>query len=1041
MDFTTIKAENVALMRDGKILFETIDTKATSGTRWKTMGFTITRQSCLLGKHANGGYPTKLEHAIIMLNDSWKEERYANSKVYVTFTIPQSVVSKALIKSGMGDIKHDDVLYLHGIFQVTHNGKNYGSKKYSLPDIVKAESWANPEDFRDRFDVKTIYKAPNEPVSIQYKTSSGDIMDTETYPMTKWKKPGEKITVELTEKKEYQGKKYTIYKSYVCNYLTQKKIADSDINILQGAKMEKVQNRTITQRVGGVQFVAVMKQIKVPKLESKEVVESDWDEPLPRGIIAADKRGSSIYDVKEGIPATESLYLNVFSKNYLFGYAFKNVTGEKEYSITFTKTYHLKWEEVSNGPNFTITTVPRSRSITITKTVTVHRKYSYWTLEELQYYKIKQAIIENQVLPGQKVKLEPKEYTIPKLDFQRYQKESEHIKEPVYSTHITLSSENVYGNGSCPAVPSENFQLTGESEIGKIMVRNDGLLLGTKSISKKDWGQEKTEKPIVYDGSKEIGENSLYENNLIIPMETANDVYETSGNIQYEAVERIGEQASKTITMGIEELSDVTVHTPVVCNGSISDERQWNQMLTPDRTKESLILDRTFVLYLPTEGEHMQVLGYGSRDYKKYTEHREVEFPFDVYLGDKYYSAHTKITITNDETFFYLPIWVKEGNYTIQCRTFSISAKSNGCESMEEEFANLNLENYVAVSEIPVEVSGRLYGFQITDISDYPLWYPVFRKKDSLKPSGIRYFVGNKNENGIHRSDLIPLTIPLIKGSHPLNAEAGITPLGYTFRFQISTVGEMYDSEDFIQLTPSFYYVSKDGKGRQEVDLYYGETIEREKHVLVKVGSKMDLTNIKKRYLGNPYIAVPENEIEVKQRITQEDLNAMCYHEKPMFTFHHILLSDAFRTYTGENYTPTGKIPMGVDESTVTCSKQKWYGEYYLPSQVVIVPKGYDLVKAEQKCGSFNYREDFWLKDGYILIQFDIVTIKDRKKHLSYVNLDNAKTGFCNMWNREGYTYQRKDREGVIWNLEDGDTFLYDLNSCTGLDYRTGGTH
>lgn len=1037
----SIKAENISLVDDGKIIFRTTDTKATSGVRWKTVGFSITRERCLTGIKANGGYPLRMEHAVVYLKDDWKDERASASKVYVTFTIPQSVVSTALIKAGMGDIKHDDVLYLHGIFQVTHNGKDYGSKKYSLPAISTAESWANPDDFRDRFDVKVLYKAPDEPISIQYKTSAGDIIETDTYPNTRWVKPGTKVSVDLTEQKMYQGKKYKLYKSYIRNYLTQKSISGSGANTLNGDSFSKVQKRTISQRVGGVQFVAIMKQVREPKLESEESLISEWDEPLPRGIIAADERGASIYDVEAGIPATESLYLNVFSKNYLLSYEYENVVGKKEYEITFSKTYHLNWTELENDAHFNVINVPKSRTTTVSKTVTVTREYSYWKLVKLEYYTIQNATIKNHALPNGAVLLTPNGYIPPKMDYSQYKTVDEHLKEPSFRKNVTLSSETIDGGDSCPAIPTEDFQTMGEREIGKIEVRNDKVKLGQKNISTDGWKQEKTEKPIEYDGSVEIGQDVLYESNLLIPRETANDVYETAGSITYQAAVLLNSTNEKNLSFGVEELTDVTVHTPTVCDASVSDDRGFNQLLSPDRTRASLILDRNFTLYMPTEGEHLQIPGYGYRDYGKYIEERDVLFPFDVYLGSQYYRANTWITITDESADFYLPIWVNEGSYTIDCRASSISAKANQAEEMEEELANLQIDNYVAICQIPVEVSGRLYGLQITDISDYPLWYPVFRKQGSLKHSGLRYFVGDKNQNGIRRSDTRPLTIPLVSGSHPSNTQAGITATGYTFRFTMNTIGELYGENDYVQLTPSFFYISKDGKKRQEVDIYYTETINRQKEALVKVGSTMDLTNIKERYLGNPYMSVPEEEIKEKQRLTGQVQNEILYQLKPMFTFHHILLSEAFRTYTGQNYSPTGVIPVNVDEKKAAMSRQKWYGEYYLPSQVYVVPKDFDLVKAEEMYGSFNFREDFWLRDGYIMVQFDIVTIKNGKKHLSYTNLENAKTGFCNMWKMEGFNYQKMDSDGVVWQLKDGDTFLYNTRRRVSLDYRTGGTH
>ena len=76
-----------------------------------------------------------------------------------------------------------------------------------------------------------------------------------------------------------------------------------------------------------------------------------------------------------------------------------------------------------------------------------------------------------------------------------------------------------------------------------------------------------------------------------------------------------------------------------------------------------------------------------------------------------------------------------------------------------------------------------------------------------------------------------------------------------------------------------------------------------------------------------------------------------------------------------------------------------------------------------------------------LLIQFDIKAIRDKKPYLSYCNLANEKNGYCNMWKKEGFSYQRTDGNGQIWKLQDGDVFIYDMRRRAGLDYVSGGTH
>lgn len=1041
-NLTTISANNVAVTTEnGYIKYETIDTKATTGIRWETVGFTITREKCLSGEYKNGGCPLKLEHAIIFLKDEWKVELVTSNAVYVTFTIPQSVVSTAFIKAGFDEIHNNDELYLHGIFQVTHNGVNYGTKKYDLPAITNAESWANPDDFRDRFDIKVIYKAPDEPISIQYKTVAGDVIDTETYSKQKWVKPGTEVSVFLAAEKTYQGNKYKLYKSYIRYYTLQTPIQGYGKNTLNGDSFASVQKRTIKQRVGGVQFVAIMKLVKEVKPVSEKNILSKRASPMPYGVIAADERGNSFYEVESGIPATESLYLNVFSQDCLFGYEFENVIGEKEYQIKFTKTYHLKWTDVDYDENLEEITKERSTTKTVTKIITVKRKYSYWKLVDLEYYTIKEARIKNGALENGSCLLTPKEYYPPDLIYEHYTEETNYLKDPEYPKMVMLSAETIVGGENCPEVPDEDFESIAEEKIEEIQVRNDKLSLGTNKISDNTWKEKETTKPILLEREEEIREDVLYQSGLVIPKDTPNEVFQTEGTITYEAKELLGFSAPKSLVFSIAELGQVTVHTPTVCDAYVSDERAYNQMLSPDKTCTALVLDRTFQLHIPTEGEHLYIQGYGYRDYGKYIETRQVRFPFDVYQGKNYYRANTCITINSDTTSFYIPIWVTEGKYKVSCKSISISAAGNEGENKEEEFANLQLENYTATCQIPVEVSGRIFGFQITDITDYPTWYSVFRKENSLKPSGISYSVGVRNENGIPIKDTNQFTIPLIKGSHPTDAQQGIVPTGYAFRFTIQTIGEMYQEEDYVQLTPTFYYISKETQERMEADLYYMETINDVKYAFVKVGSELDLKNIKKRYLGNPYLSVPEEELNEKETLIGTGMQAIKYQLSPMFTFHHILLSEKFRTYVGRNHTPTGKIPAGVNEKKAAMSKQKWYGEYYLPSQLYVVPKDFDLAGYEQEHGGFHFRENFWLKNGYIMVQFDVKTVNDGKIYLSYRNQENAKYGYCNMWKKEGFSYEKTDTDGVKWKLEDGDTFLYDTDKRVGLDYLSGGTH
>ena len=47
----------------------------------------------------------------------------------------------------------------------------------------------------------------------------------------------------------------------------------------------------------------------------------------------------------------------------------------------------------------------------------------------------------------------------------------------------------------------------------------------------------------------------------------------------------------------------------------------------------------------------------------------------------------------------------------------------------------------------------------------------------------------------------------------------------------------------------------------------------------------------------------------------------------------------------------------------ITKSKQKWYFEYSLPSDVHAVKKGFDVTKYAHENGGIDYKEGFWKKE------------------------------------------------------------------------------
>lgn len=148
----------------------------------------------------------------------------------------------------------------------------------------------------------------------------------------------------------------------------------------------------------------------------------------------------------------------------------------------------------------------------------------------------------------------------------------------------------------------------------------------------------------------------------------------------------------------------------------------------------------------------------------------------------------------------------------------------------------------------------------------------------------------------------------------------------------------------------------------EEVDLYYNGTINGKYRNVVKVGSDLDKQNVKKMMLGNPYTGVTDEEFNQKAKIAglkPKDIRSTTY---DVYTYGEITIPSRMSTYIGMDCAPDGVIPDGVDPDRVTKSKQKWYFEYSLPSDVHAVKKGFDVTKYAHEHGGIDYKEDFWKK-------------------------------------------------------------------------------
>lgn len=842
--------------------------------------------------------------------------------------------------------------------------------------------------------------------------------------------------------------------------------------------------------------------ILVPKTET---INGNMNKPVAFGAIRGDNRGSERFVVTAGIPTTESLYTQVEASQYLMGYSLKKQVGIETYPVSVTKDYILKWQgEDENSIEDENVKLEMTETIKVTQVVNIQRAYGYWEILNFDLYHINNAKITNYALPGGSTTMTPNYnagYNPPSVLTNHSANKDDHIIKPYEITNgVVLPSVTIIGSTEKPTIPNEDFKTQVDNMIPELKVKNDSLILNGITIMNST-PTEKEGLPVnstyleslSQEGSVKCNQNILYKPNQIIEATKKNGTYHSAGTITYARINSVNSKYNTSIMSDILNLSSVVIHTPVYCEAVVSaNNNSYVQLLNPTSAIQ-LVLDpdsslNDFALNISNYGFHTNKQGYYTRDFSKSLRdsnlsyivssnnilRNEVKFPFDIFIkdssGDTFVKKNTWVAIGRSTKNFYLPMWIEEGIYTITCRTIAVNADLSKLEQITEERANTLLFNYVAMDTFEVEVSGRLYGLSIYDIADYPIWQEVFRVNKSLDfkvnnqtkyPDGTNkttyskgysytYTVGTNDQYGNDSGRNVKYTFPLVNNSHSYYKNIGTLKTGYVVRFKLNTIGTMYSSNDYIKIKPSFYYVDATGKNRVLVDLYYEETIKGKNHKLVKVGSTLDKINVKTMEAGSPHVGIPSKELKETATIMKITYSKILHSLDSLFTFHEIKIPMTFRTFINREYTSLimnsnqySKIQeAGITTDILMKQKQSWYGCYYIPAKVYAAPKGYDVPGYASKYG-IKYKEAFWKKNGYIIVNFDIVTIDSKgNERLSYINSNNYLNNNNNsMWVMEGAPLNKIDNKGNNFSFKAGDFIIYHTDKSVGQDYSPGGIY
>lgn len=391
----------------------------------------------------------------------------------------------------------------------------------------------------------------------------------------------------------------------------------------------------------------------------------------------------------------------------------------------------------------------------------------------------------------------------------------------------------------------------------------------------------------------------------------------------------------------------------------------------------SFILGRDFYVGIDTYGRHRDILGYQTREYEKYTAQKQVRFPFEVYIDETYYPQNTWIEIPISVRA--LAVYLPVGVQEGDYLIHFRTIAKNAWTDKQMDSGEKNANWNLSSYSATDQIKVTVLG-RVYDLAiTNVVDYP--RWQSVFAYDHRRYWIGKKNVEG---EDCLTRSrdgiFPILYGDHPYNQNAGAVGLGYRVLFQLKTIGNMRGENDRIILYPTYYYLSRDGRSRQKVCLYDAKTLKMMRPI--------------------------------------------------------VLLESKNRSCLPVTYRNVSDV--GLQRTSV----QVWSGEYQLPADARVIAESCDLNQYIRTHGNrISTHDPVFLKDGYLMVQFEILTVENGKWHLSYINPENEQKGYCNMWKRQGFSYERVDGRGTRFHFLDGDFLLFDLKQTLHRDYESWGTH
>lgn len=615
--------------------------------------------------------------------------------------------------------------------------------------------------------------------------------------------------------------------------------------------------------------------------------------------------GSNDYDIENGIPSGEKIYVKGSASKGIYSVTLKKVTGEMTIGVKVPVTYILKWTDYYG--------VKREETKVVNRYYTVKRPFSYYAYEGYTEKKLTGVEVTSSLFGGTKKitisqsggdAIDKGSIKYGGIDAHMFQYE---MSEATGIAPVVLTS-NTYLK---PSIPNENYISYAEKMVSQIKVRSDKLVIDGKEVMSDVIKEGNACAPA---GSFTVGNVSVQEDNLLIDKNTKNGSgYSINGKYIYT------DASEKIYTYDMSGLKSVVVHTPVVCNSALAGEKDFNQAVNP--TTRDAVLGSYITVSFNDFGTHRNIKGYGARSYATYVKKRQVRCDFDVIYKGVTYGAGTWIDTKEHYLNFYVCENNQEGTYKIETRAVAYNGAENCEDGLFEVGANLSVSKYGATSSKNVRLIGRIEGFAIES------------QGVQLHPKDMPYRI-NMSEMEL------------------------MGDMAYTLK--IETVGDIGE-EDYLEVNYSYYVKSENGT------------------------------------------LIPVNVYEVERR--------------------DAILGERMKEFT--------KVEIwNRDYLSLSGNKGVWRKEKKLPEEFIVVNEGVTIEDIKSAAIEGNI-EELVIKDKSVYVAADFVRYKDGEAYISYINEENAKKGYCNMWIREDGS--KTAPYGIFMEIGLPENMYY--------DYEISGTH